>query len=64
MSSECVLRNFAVEVMFDGVLGSVPASQQAAVSCPVASLVSPVCAPSVPKCAECCGTYSRRSELF
>ena len=64
LPSECVLGDPAVEVVFDGVLGGAPASQHAEVGFGVPFLVSSVCAPSVPKCAEGGCTYSRWGEFL
>ena len=58
-----MLCNFAMEVMFNGVFRCASAPQQANVRGTMASLESPVCAPAVPKRAECRRTDPRRSEL-
>ena len=63
MVSQRVLCDFTMKVMFYGIFRCVSTSQQANVRGQVSTLVSPVCAPAVPKCAECRRTDPRRREL-
>ena len=48
LSAECLLGHGAVEVMFNGVLGRVAASKEAAIRTRAPLLESSVCAPAVP----------------
>ena len=64
MSPHDVLGDIASEVMFDGVLCCVPATQHATVGFEVSFLVSPLRAPSVPEGAESGSTDSGWCKLL
>ena len=52
LTTQCVSCKPTMEVMLDSILGGTSTSQQAGVGGPKSLLVSPVCAPPVPKCTE------------